>query len=222
MRNTAVYDYESKYRRSLKIPDVNHVPVSCAIEANVRFADETTLGITKRLAWMRIDRADPPNAYLWYFSTRTRLTAQPSGTYPSNGTANHHETDILDSIAQTRYGHVPSLANLAGVKYRYRIGENLVGDDADDDELMVGDRPLEVNITTPAESEIQLGGDAFLVKIRSTAPLGEIVQHARELYLELRPAGSPTQAVGFAAPAQDLRPTPDYLPGTMDVPLPSL
>lgn len=100
-----------------------------------------------------------------------------------------------------------------------------MGDDleaTEDDELVVGGRPLEVTLHTESESEVQLGGDAFLVKIRSSAPLGEIVQHAQQLYLEFRPAHSPAQAVGFAAPVQDLRPTPDYLPGTLDVPVPPI
>ena len=68
--------------------------------------------------------------------------------------------------------------------------------------------PVEVNLNVTTENEVIVGGEYFSVRIRSHAPLGDLVRHAEAL-LGYRPAEGKTPTAGFSLPVADARPTDD-------------
>lgn len=62
-------------------------------------------------------------------------------------------------------------------------------------------KPVQVELALPpGESEVTIGGETFSVKLRSTAPLGEIVQKSLDVYRACAPQEARKSPVGFAGP----------------------
>lgn len=52
----------------------------------------------------------------------------------------------------------------------------------------------------PTESEVTLGGEQYSVRIRSTAPLGQVVSYCEDLYRQGLSAQARRPPMGFAGP----------------------
>lgn len=62
-------------------------------------------------------------------------------------------------------------------------------------------KPVQVELQLPpSESEVTIGGETFSVKLRSAAPLGEIVQKSLDVYRACAPQEARKPPVGFAGP----------------------
>lgn len=78
---------------------------------------------------------------------------------------------------------------------------------------------IDVTVVPAAESEVYVGGNDFCVRIKSGAPLDDIVAHVKDLYHSCPPNHLIKQPIGFAGPQVEMRHQQTHTPGSMAYPL---
>lgn len=77
---------------------------------------------------------------------------------------------------------------------------------------------LDVQVVPTSESEVEIGGEGHKVRIKSCAPIEDLVGLAKGLWEDCQPPRAEKPPVGFASPQIEMRAQPSYPAGTMTVP----